>query len=81
MIQETCIAELVHGVLCIAGLYCFQIWPGTGGLLIAALNVLGNLPYIIIQRFNRPRLVRLLATHGGLSITRCKDYARFNTQL
>lgn len=62
MLQETCVAELVHFLLCIAGLRCIWIWSGIGGTLIALLNVLGNLPYIIIQRYNRPRLVRLLAT-------------------
>lgn len=81
MIRETCVAELVHGLLCIAGLHCIRLWPGAGGLLAAALNFLGNLPYIIIQRFNRPRLVRLLSAHGGIFVMRCKDYARVDTQL
>ena len=60
MIQETCTAELVHGVLCVTGLYCFVLWPGTGGIVISVLNILlFNLPFILIQRYNRPRLVRL----------------------
>lgn len=62
MLRETCVAELTHLLLCIAGLRCFWIWSGIGGALIALLNILGNLPYIIIQRYNRPRLARLLAT-------------------
>ena len=61
MLQETCVAELIHLLLCIAGLRCFWIWNGAGGAWIALLNILGNLPYIIIQRYNRPRLARLLA--------------------
>ena len=60
MIQETCIAELTHGVLCVTGLHCMNIWPGLGGTALATLNVFFfNLPFILIQRYNRPRLVRL----------------------
>lgn len=60
MIQETCIAELIHTVLCLTGLYCMKLWRGIGGIILAMLNVvLFNLPFILIQRYNRPRLVRL----------------------
>lgn len=61
MIQETCIAEFVHGMLCLCALYCLKLWRGLGGILLSGLYiVLGNVPYILIQRYNRPRLVRLL---------------------
>lgn len=60
MIQETCTAELIHMILCLTGLYCIRLWPGAGGIVLAVLNiVLFNLPFILIQRYNRPRLVRL----------------------
>ena len=60
MIQETCTAELTHIFLCLTGLYCIRLWPGTGGIVLAVLNiVLFNLPFILIQRYNRPRLARL----------------------
>ncbi len=60
MIRETCVAELMHGVHALAGLHCLQLWPGAGGLVMALLNaLLFNLPFILIQRFNRPRLQRL----------------------
>lgn len=60
MIQETCTAELTHIVLCLTGLYCIKLWPGACGITLAVLNiVLFNLPFILIQRYNRPRLVRL----------------------
>lgn len=60
MIQETCTAELTHILLCLTGLYCIRLWPGAGGIVMAILNViLFNLPFILIQRYNRPRLVRL----------------------
>lgn len=35
MIQETCIAELTHIVLCLTGLYCVKLWPGFGGIALA----------------------------------------------
>ena len=59
MIQETCVAEITHWFLCVAGLRCLRLWPGMGGMTIVMLNILGNLPFILIQRYNRPRLVRL----------------------
>ena len=59
MIQETCTAELTHVVLCLTGLYCIQLWPGAGGIVLTMLNTLGNMIFILIQRYNRPRLVRL----------------------
>jgi len=60
MLQETCVAELIHWVEGATGFYCVRIWPGMGGVVVALLNLLLlNLPYIIIQRYNRPRLLRL----------------------
>lgn len=62
MIQETCVSELTHGLLCISGLGMLWIYPGWGGVLITFLYVVfGNLPFVLIQRFNRPRLERALA--------------------
>lgn len=62
MIEETCVAELVHALLSLAGIYTLRIWPGRGGRILTALYILvGNLPFIVIQRYNRPRLQRLLA--------------------
>ncbi len=60
MIQETCVAELVHGILSALGLVCLWIWPGPGGVIVFLIwVVVGNIPYIMIQRYNRPRLMRL----------------------
>ena len=59
MIRETCVAELVHWVLCFTGLFCLYLWPGWGGIVISILNAVGNLLFVIIQRYNRPRLIRL----------------------
>lgn len=60
MIQETCVAEFIHAVNCILGFYCLKIFPGIGGIIVVFIYaVVFNLPYILIQRYNRPRLIRL----------------------
>lgn len=60
MIRETCVAEITHIVVSILGLPCLAIWPGAGGIAVTALFILLlNVPYILIQRYNRPRLIRL----------------------
>ncbi len=61
MINETCVSEVTHVMLSVLGAAMIWLWPGTGGRILFAVYVLvGNLPYIIIQRYNRPRLIRLL---------------------
>lgn len=60
MIRETCVAELVHIAVSIFGLPCLWLWPGIGGVTVTAIFILLlNLPFILIQRYNRPRLLRL----------------------
>ncbi len=60
LIRETCVAECVHYWLIALSAGIFLFWRGA---LAAAFwlvyNVLGNVPFIIIQRYNRPRLVLL----------------------
>lgn len=64
MVQETCVAEFIHALLSVLSLFCLYLWPGVGGAVIVVLYVLGNLPYILIQRYNRPRLMKLLARYA-----------------
>lgn len=59
MIKETCVAELIHVLLGIAALYCLHLWKGIGGVCITVLYEIGNLPFIIVQRYNRPRMMKL----------------------
>ena len=62
MIAETCVAELTHTALSLCGLVMPLLWRGAGGVIAAAVYILlGNLPFIIVQRYNRPRLQRLFA--------------------
>jgi len=60
MIQETCIAEIVHIAVSILGLRCLWMWPGVGGIIVTIIYIgLLNMPFVLIQRYNRPRLLRL----------------------
>lgn len=60
MIRETCVAEIVHICHAIAGLGCFALWDGLGGAVMAFLTAVGNLPFVMVQRYNRPRFQKLL---------------------
>ncbi len=56
LIKETCIAEATHFIAGVLGFGCVFIWRGLGGKILSFLYFIGNLPFIIIQRYNRPRL-------------------------
>ena len=59
-ITESCRAELTH--FCIISItLLFPLWAGfSASLFIIYISVLLNLPFIVIQRYNRPRIQRLL---------------------
>lgn len=60
LIQETCVAECVHYQLILLSLPVTWIYKGLGGWVIFAMCVTGNLVFVAIQRYNRPRLMRAL---------------------
>ena len=44
----------------LAGLALLKIWRGPGGVILTVIYIVfGNLPFLLIQRYNRPRLLRL----------------------
>ena len=60
LIEETCVAECVHWALIVLSLGIFLFWRSPWAIVFwLVYNILGNLPFIIIQRYNRPRLVML----------------------
>ena len=60
LIAETCVAECVHFWLIILSLGIFVFWRGGWAAVFwLVYNILGNVPFMIIQRYNRPRLVLL----------------------
>lgn len=75
LINETCIAEVSHIVLVFLSFGINQICDGLLGFVCFVLyGLLGNVPYIIIQRYNRPRLIKLLNQME-------RKNANFNTDL
>ena len=68
LVKETCIAEIIHIFLCIIGLRCTKIWKGIGGVIVSVLYILGNLTFIMIQRYNRPRFKAVMKKRNGLKI-------------
>ena len=58
LIYETCVAEFIHWLLIVVGFYCTSIWQGTGGVVVSLLWMAGNLPFIFIQRYNRPKIIK-----------------------
>lgn len=61
MVQETCVAEVIHFWLCVLGFGCAFVWRSAGGIVIGAAYCVANLPFLLVQRYNRPRLLRLSA--------------------
>lgn len=58
-VAETCSAEFVHWMLILLS-PVFIVLMDTYGILPMILYILGNLASIIIQRYNRPRLIKLI---------------------
>ena len=60
LIAETCVAECVHWGLIVLSFGMLFWWRGLwAAVFLLVYNIFGNLPFIIIQRYNRPRLVML----------------------
>ena len=59
LIDETCVAEAVHTVLCLLSVVIYFFWKNYFGVVLIVIYIMGNLPFIIIQRYNRPALLAL----------------------
>ena len=60
LVLETCVAEFIHWLLIVViSPMVFRAMRGFGGAAAAALYIIGNLVFIVIQRYNRPRLVAI----------------------
>lgn len=57
LIKETCVAEIVHTVLMILSIGVVFICPGKLGVILYIFCFIGNLPFILIQRYNRPQYI------------------------
>lgn len=59
LVVEMCVAEFVHFMLVLASPVYLLFIDGAGGVIAMIVNALGNLPFILIQRYNRPRIMAL----------------------
>lgn len=59
LIKETCVAEFVHQFLCLLSVGIYFIMKNGVGILLVVICIVGNLPFIMIQRYNRPHLIVL----------------------
>ena len=60
LIQETCVAELIHWLLILTLTPpVYAVLGGWAGVGCALAYFLGNMVFIVIQRYNRPRLVEI----------------------
>jgi glycosyl-4,4'-diaponeurosporenoate acyltransferase len=67
---ETRRAELVHWMNAAAG-PLFLLWcPPRLGLSMIVFGVVAHLPFVVIQRYNRARIVRTLARRGRIQPAR-----------
>lgn len=59
LVKETCVAEFVHLVLCLTSAGVYVIWQDFMGVVVWLMCVVGNIPFIMVQRYNRPHLIKL----------------------
>lgn len=68
LIRETCVAELVHCMLILLSPIFVLAIEGTAGFLGMCAYIIANIPFILIQRYNRPRLIELHERQKKLAI-------------
>ncbi len=61
LIVETCVAEATHAVLCLVAPVIWLFWKNYVGVILSGVVIFCNLPFILIQRYNRPTLIALCA--------------------
>lgn len=59
LIRETCVAEAVHWALCLCAPVIYLFWRDGMGIFLTFVFIACNIPFILIQRYNRPALVAL----------------------
>lgn len=59
LIKETCVAECIHCCLSVLSFGIYFIWKNYIGILLIAVFIVLNTPFILIQRYNRPHLIKL----------------------
>ena len=57
LVKESCVAETTHIVAAITGFICIRILKNIFGVFISIAYFIWNMLFVIIQRYNRPRLI------------------------
>ncbi len=66
-VKETCRAELTHWLALLSSTLFFLWNPPLLGLAMVLYALAMNLPCIVVQRYNRPHLLRILEKPGATS--------------
>lgn len=77
LILETCVAELTHYILMLISPIFTKYMEGAYGNIATLLYAVGNLPFVLIQRYNRPRLIQLMEKQIA-SLERIKNKKKEN---
>lgn len=56
LVKESCVAEMTHFLAALCGFLCIKIWYKKWGVVLSIINMICHIPFILIQRYNRPRL-------------------------
>lgn len=64
LIKESCVAETTHIVAFVLSFFALFFWFSIVSIILTVMYALVNIPPILIQRYNRPRLVRTLRVMG-----------------
>jgi len=59
LVQESCVAEFIHLLLIFISPFLLLFTEEASGFWIALLYAATNIPFIMIQRYNRPKLLHL----------------------
>ena len=58
---ETCVAEMMHVMLIfLSPVFYLLNWDSNWGIGVMIISIIANIPFAIVQRYNRPRLVRII---------------------
>lgn len=75
LIRETCVAEWVHMMLVYISPIFLVLMDGVPGGIAMACYIVGNIPFILIQRYNRPRLIMLMERQEKLGALKARRRA------
>ena len=73
---ETCIAEAVLVALMVGGVAAYLVFRNAWGIIAWLLYALGNLPFVLIQRYNRPRFKLLMERQRKIEARNARAAAR-----